>query len=60
MSSTVYILLFRGVGGATRLPVKALKQALTEAGFDKALGASDAARNWNALLKLPQLAEAAA
>lgn len=34
MPSTVYILLFRGVGGATQLPVKALRQALTEAGFD--------------------------
>lgn len=30
----VYILLFRGVGGATQLPVKPLKEALTEAGFD--------------------------
>ena len=31
---TVYILLFRGVGGATQLPVKPLKEALTEAGFE--------------------------
>lgn len=30
----VYILLFRGVGGATQLPVKPLREALTEAGFD--------------------------
>ncbi len=30
---TVYILLFRGVGGATHLPVKRLREALTEAGF---------------------------
>ena len=36
MSTTVYILLFRGVGGATQLPTKALKQALTEAGFENA------------------------
>ena len=36
MSSTVYILLFRGVGGATQLPVKALRHALTEAGFENA------------------------
>ena len=31
---TVYILLFRGVGGATQLPVKPLAKALTEAGFE--------------------------
>lgn len=31
---TVYIILFRGVGGATQLPTKPLRQALTEAGFD--------------------------
>lgn len=31
---TVYILLFRGVGGATQLPTKALKEALTGAGFE--------------------------
>src|SRR5215207_6186515 len=30
---TVYILLFRGVGGATQLPVAPLREALTEAGF---------------------------
>jgi len=33
MSRTVYILLFRGVGGATQLPVKPLREKLTEAGF---------------------------
>ena len=33
MSETVYILLFRGVGGATQLPTKALREALSEAGF---------------------------
>ncbi len=32
---TVYIVLFRGVGGATQLPVKPLREKLTEAGFDK-------------------------
>lgn len=32
---TVYILLFRGVGGATQLPVKPLRDALTEAGFEQ-------------------------
>jgi uncharacterized protein (DUF1697 family) len=32
---TVYIILFRGVGGATQLPVKPLREKLTEAGFEK-------------------------
>lgn len=36
MSATVYILLFRGVGGATQLPTKPLREALTEAGFENA------------------------
>jgi uncharacterized protein (DUF1697 family) len=31
---TAYILLFRGVGGATQLPVARLREALTEAGFE--------------------------
>ena len=35
MTKTVYILLFRGVGGATQLPVKPLREKLTEAGFEK-------------------------
>ncbi len=30
---TTYIVLFRGVGGATQLPVKPLREALTAAGF---------------------------
>lgn len=30
---TVYVILFRGVGGATQLPVKPLREALTAAGF---------------------------
>jgi uncharacterized protein (DUF1697 family) len=30
---TVYIILFRGVGGATQLPTKPLREALTVAGF---------------------------
>lgn len=33
MQDQVYIVLFRGVGGATKLPVKELQPALTEAGF---------------------------
>ncbi len=32
---TVYIILFRGVGGATQLPVKPLREKLAEAGFEK-------------------------
>lgn len=31
---TVYIILFRGVGGATQLPTAPLRAALTEAGFE--------------------------
>jgi uncharacterized protein (DUF1697 family) len=31
---TVYILLFRGVGGATQLPVARLREALEQAGFE--------------------------
>jgi uncharacterized protein (DUF1697 family) len=34
MKSTVYIILFRGVGGKTQLPVKLLREKLTEAGFE--------------------------
>lgn len=33
---TVYIVLFRGVGGATQLPTKPLREALAEAGFENA------------------------
>lgn len=33
MSTTVFIVLFRGVGGATQLPTKPLREALTKAGF---------------------------
>lgn len=32
---TVWILLFRGVGGATQLPTAPLREKLTQAGFDK-------------------------
>ncbi len=32
-SETVWIVLFRGVGGATQLPVAQLREALTAAGF---------------------------
>lgn len=31
---TIYIVLFRGVGGATQLPVAPLREALTAAGFE--------------------------
>src|SRR5206468_12589264 len=33
-AKTVYILLFRGVGGATQLPTAPLREALTGAGFE--------------------------
>jgi uncharacterized protein (DUF1697 family) len=33
---TVFIVLFRGVGGATQLPTKPLRDALTAAGFENA------------------------
>jgi uncharacterized protein (DUF1697 family) len=33
LSDTVYIVLFRGVGGATQLPVRPLREALTRTGF---------------------------
>lgn len=33
---TVYVLLFRGVGGVTQLPTKPLREALTAAGFENA------------------------
>lgn len=31
---TVYIVLFRGVGGKTQLPVGPLREALSQAGFE--------------------------
>lgn len=34
MSETTYVILFRGVGGATQLPTKPLREALTAAGFN--------------------------
>jgi uncharacterized protein (DUF1697 family) len=34
MKPTVYLILFRGVGGKTQLPVKVLREKLTEAGFE--------------------------
>jgi len=34
MKRTVYLILFRGVGGKTQLPVQALRKKLTEAGFE--------------------------
>ena len=36
MSGTVFILLFRGVGGKTQLPTKPLREKLGEAGFANA------------------------
>ena len=34
MKATVYLILFRGVGGKTQLPVKELREKLTAAGFE--------------------------
>ena len=34
MKRTVYLILFRGVGGKTQLPTQALREKLTEAGFE--------------------------
>ena len=34
MKATVYLILFRGVGGKTQLPVQALREKLTKAGFE--------------------------
>jgi uncharacterized protein (DUF1697 family) len=34
MKPIVYLILFRGVGGKTQLPVKDLREKLTEAGFE--------------------------
>ena len=34
MTPTVYLILFRGVGGKTQLPTQALREKLTEAGFE--------------------------
>ncbi|MEO8352307.1 MAG: DUF1697 domain-containing protein [Chthoniobacteraceae bacterium] len=34
MKRTVYLILFRGVGGKTQLPTQKLREALTEAGFE--------------------------
>lgn len=35
MKHTVFLILFRGVGGKTQLPVQALREKLTKAGFEK-------------------------
>ena len=35
MKRNVYLILFRGVGGKTQLPAQALREKLTEAGFEK-------------------------
>src|SRR6185503_20162062 len=34
MKRTTYLMLFRGVGGKTQLPVQALRKKLSEAGFE--------------------------
>ena len=35
MKPTVYLILFRGVGGKAQLPTQALREKLTEVGFEK-------------------------
>lgn len=45
---TTYILLFRGVGGATQLPVLQLREALAKAGFE---GATTYINSGNALVR---------
>jgi len=35
MKRTVYLILFRGVGGKTQLPIQRLREKLTGAGFEK-------------------------
>jgi uncharacterized protein (DUF1697 family) len=35
MKRTVHLILFRGVGGKTQLPTQALREKLSEAGFEK-------------------------
>jgi uncharacterized protein (DUF1697 family) len=34
MKRTIYLILFRGVGGKTQLPTKVLREKLTDAGFE--------------------------
>jgi len=34
MKRTVYLILFRGIGGKTQMPTKVLREKLTEAGFE--------------------------
>lgn len=45
---TVYIILFRGVGGATQLPTRPLREALTQAGFE---GVATYINSGNAVVK---------
>ena len=45
---TVYIILFRGVGGATQLPTARLREALSDAGFS---GVATYINSGNALVK---------
>lgn len=48
VSETTYIILFRGVGGATQLPTKPLREALASAGFG---GAGTYINSGNAYLR---------
>ncbi|HEX5175938.1 MAG TPA: DUF1697 domain-containing protein [Chthoniobacteraceae bacterium] len=50
MKRTVYLILFRGIGGKTQLPVQALRQKLTAAGFEKV---STYINSGNAIVRSP-------
>ncbi|MDZ4290120.1 MAG: DUF1697 domain-containing protein [Prosthecobacter sp.] len=50
MKSTVYLILFRGVGGKTQLPTKELREKLTEAGFENV---ATYINSGNAILRSP-------
>jgi Protein of unknown function (DUF1697) len=43
-TKTAYVLLFRGVGGATQLPTAPLREALTGAGFENVATYSEKGR----------------
>ncbi len=49
-----YIILFRGVGGATQLPVAPLREALTKAGFENVATYTAATRLLNRASAAPR------
>jgi len=44
MKHTVYLILFRGVGGKTQLPTQPLREKLTEAGLENVATYPDTTR----------------